>query len=224
MQHKIPVLVVDNFFEDPDAVRNFALSLDYSEKEDNYPGVRTELLDTINPEFFKSLSMRLFSLLYDFNIQPTGGYVQACFQLITEDYEEGWVHSDLSTDGWCMAGVIYLTPHAPLDGGTSLYRLTTSQHPTQDEFKNKFYLNQHVNISNYRQARDTFNQHYDKTLEVGNVYNRLVMYNTEQLHRGDKFFGLGKDTGRLTLVFFAKILGDQMTPVPRMHTYKITGI
>jgi hypothetical protein len=181
-------------------------------------------LDQLNPEFFKSLSTRLFSLLYDFNVQQAGGYVQACFQLITEDYEEGWVHSDLSTDGWCMAGVIYLTPNAPLDGGTSLYRLRTDQHPTQNEFKNKFYSNEHVNISDYRNERNAFNQHYEKTLEIGNVYNRLVMYNTEQLHRGDKFFGLSRETSRLTLVFFAKVLGDQPTPVPRMQTYKITGI
>jgi hypothetical protein len=224
MQHKIPALVVDNFFEDPDIIRNYALSLDYSKTDDNYPGVRTELLDTLNPELFKSLSMRLFSLLYDFNVQPAGGHVQACFQIITEDYEEGWVHSDLSTDGWSVAGVIYLTPNAPLDGGTSLYRLRADEHPVQNEFKNKFYSNKHVDITNYRKERDAFNQHYEKTLTVSNVYNRLVMYNTNQLHRGDKFFGLSRNTGRLTLVFFAKVLGQQLTPVPRMQTYKITGV
>jgi len=224
MKHKIPVVVVDNFFEDPDVVRDYALSLDYFKVDDNYPGVRTELLDKLNPEFFESLSMRLFSLLYDFNVQSAGGYVQACFQLITEEYEEGWVHSDLSTDDWSVAGVIYLTPEAPRNGGTSMYRLCSDQHPEQSEFKNKFYANGHVDIVDYRKARDAFNQHYEKTLEVSNIYNRLIMYNTEQLHRGDKFFGLSKNTARLTLVFFAKVLGDQPTPIPRMNTYKITGI
>jgi hypothetical protein len=221
---KIPVMVVDDFFEDPDSIRNYALSLDYAKPDDNYPGVRTELLDTLNDTLFKSLSLRLFSLLYDFKVHRAGGHVQACFQLITEEYEEGWVHSDLSTDDWCIAGVVYLTPNAPLSGGTSLYKLTTATHPEQSKHKNVFYSNAAIDIDTYRKARDTFNDHYEKTMQISNVYNRLVMYNTNQLHRGDIFFGNNKENGRLTLVFFAKILGEELPPISRMNTHKIEGI
>lgn len=224
--HKIPVLVVDDFFEDPYAIRDYALSLKYNKTDGVYPGVRSELLNEVNPVFFNDFSLRLFSLLFDFRVHGAGGYVEACFQLITEDYQEGWVHSDLSSDDWSMAGVIYLTPDAPLAGGTSLYRLKSNINPPENKLKQDFYNNNPVNLDTYKLQRNAFNECYERTLEVGNVFNRLVMYNTSQFHKGDTFFGNSLHTGRLTLVFFAKInMSDNVsTPIERMQDYKITEI
>lgn len=222
--HKIPVILVDNFFDDPDAIRNYALSLEFKKTEGSYPGLRTNLLDTINPVFFNELSLKIFSLLFDFQTQRVGGHLQACFQIITEDYEEGWVHSDLND--WALAGIIYLNPNAPLTGGTSLYKLKDgNEHPKTNDYKDKFYSKENIDINDYRKHRNEHNNHYEKTLEISNVYNRLVMYNTDRLHRGDIFFGNDFQTGRLTLVFFAKIYNDGvLCPIERMSNQQITKL
>ena len=77
-----PSICVDNFYDNPDEVREFALSLDYSETENGkYPGKRTKSLDTISNEFFHSFCQRLFSVYYDFQI-PISWKVSTQFQLI----------------------------------------------------------------------------------------------------------------------------------------------
>lgn len=222
---KIPVMIVDDFFDNPDQIRDYALSLDFKKTSGSYPGLRTELIDTLNFDLFNTLGRKIFSLLYDFNVHNAGGHLQACFQVIDKNCEEGWVHSDLSTDDWSVAGVIYLTPNAPLTSGTSIYRLKSGlTEPKQNSLKDEFYSGNSIDINQYRVQRDSFNNQYEKTLEVSNIYNRLVMYNTKQFHRGDVFFGNDILSSRLTLVFFAKILGNVPTPTERCEQVMILGV
>ena len=47
----IPTSCVDDFYEDPDSIREYALSLDYKKEKGNYPGVRTKDLSYINKDF-----------------------------------------------------------------------------------------------------------------------------------------------------------------------------
>ena len=47
----IPTSCVDDFYEDPDSIREYALSLDYKKQKGNYPGVRTKDLSSINKDF-----------------------------------------------------------------------------------------------------------------------------------------------------------------------------
>lgn len=203
----IPASIYDNFFEDPDAVREYALSINYSKHPGAVPGKRSEPLSQLNPDLFNIFQMKIINLIYgagDYDVA-----IDAFFQWVPEHYEEGWVH----TDGFgkenepSIAGVIYLTPNAPLDAGTSVYKKTIASDiiSISHGMKNSFYQDDPVDMSEYRLHRDLHNASYEKTIDVSNVYNRLFIYNTTQLHRENRFFGTTIKDSRLILVFFGNI-------------------
>ena len=43
---RFPISCYDNFYEDPDYIRKFALSLDYSFTSGSFPGCRSDCLST----------------------------------------------------------------------------------------------------------------------------------------------------------------------------------
>jgi hypothetical protein len=198
----IPVMIYDNFFDDVNAVREYALSLNYTKHPGAIPGKRSDNIKHLNPELFLTFKTKLLDVLSIIDAD-----IDAYFQLTPAHYEEGWVHVDnTGQDGEpTIAGVIYLTPNAPLEAGTSVYRETIKTGLVQinHDVKYRFYQDLEVSISEYRMERDRHNALYDKTLDVGNTYNRLFTYNTYQLHKENMFFGNTKEDSRMTLVFFA---------------------
>jgi len=203
----IPAGIYDNFFEDVDAVREYALSVEYTKHPGAVPGKRSEPISRLNPELFNTFQMKIINLMYgagDYDVA-----IDAFFQWVPEHYEEGWVHTDnLGMENEpTIAGVIYLTPNAPLDAGTSVYKKTAASDLTvrSHGIKNKFYQDEPINMSDYRLERDLHNASYEKTIDVANVYNRLFIYNTTQLHRENRFFGKTINDSRLILVFFGNI-------------------
>jgi hypothetical protein len=62
------------------------------------------------------------------------------------------------------------------------------------------------------------NSKFTKILDVGNVYNRLFLYNGNQYHRENKFFGDSDNNCRLTLVFFADVIVNGSTMFPIVKT------
>jgi len=138
------------------------------------------------------------------------------FQYIPSSYEEGWVHKD--NDSLKIAGVVYLSPDAPVEAGTSIYEQIEPHNENSFNFRNKFYSQQDVNLDEYRIERDKHNSHFKKTLEVGNVYNRLFLYNAQTWHRESMFFGDDKESSRLTLVFFSDVLTHGTTKTPLIRS------
>ena len=209
----IPVSVLDNFFENPDDVRKFALQQTYTKKF-AVPGYRTEPLHIIAPGLFDIFAARVFSLFFDFDAEPTISWnMSASFQWVPAVYETGWVHTD-DVDKTHISGVVYLTPDAPLDGGTSVYKPTDRTQDIDDSLKAPFYdfyttssLDSFPDLEKYRKLRDDHNAKFDRTISIANVYNRLFTYNTYDYHSEDKFFGNTLEDSRLTLVFFAQTSG-----------------
>ena len=67
---KFPVTVLDNFYENPDLVRQFALSLDNSpDPTGRWPGKRSLSLHKVNRPFFDTFCGKLFNLFYDLDVQ-----------------------------------------------------------------------------------------------------------------------------------------------------------
>lgn len=203
----IPASIYDNFFDDADAVRKYALSLEYTKHPGAIPGKRSEKISDLNPELFNIFQMKIINLMYGAGDYDVG--IDAYFQWVPEKYEEGWVHTDNlgGINEPTIAGVVYLTPDAPLSAGTSVYKKTIAADlgVTAHGMKTTFYQDEPIDMSDYRLARDLHNYKYDKTIDVANVYNRLFIYNTTQLHRENKFFGTTIENSRLILVFFGNI-------------------
>ena len=110
---RINSLIVDDFYSNPEEVRDFALSQDFG-VNGNYPGHRTvSFLDD-------NLKNALQELVRPFAGEVTywGGDYSGSYQYTTAE-DRSWIHSD-STTGW--AAVLYLTPNAPLSSGTGLYK------------------------------------------------------------------------------------------------------
>lgn len=224
MIKRIPATVIDNFFDNPEEIREYILSLEFNAPRGSYPGYRSEQIKFINPTFYDSLRNRLLSIFYDQYRDALDVSFEAQFQLIPEKFESGWVHQDSDYSGRNLAGVIYLTPDAPLDAGTSIYREIKSPNYDHLRYRNDFYFNGKINdIEKYRRFRDEFNSHYETVLDIKNVFNRLVIYDTYEFHKESAFFGSSKEDSRLTIVFFMTVIPMHKSsfPLHRMKQNKI---
>jgi hypothetical protein len=105
------IIVVDNFLENPDIVRNCALSLEYP-KSGSFPGSRSLKADS---DYAGMIKNKLQTILGKEIFFP---YSQDsfCFQICMDD-AKSWVHTDETE--W--SAVLYLTPNAPIGSGTALY-------------------------------------------------------------------------------------------------------
>ena len=110
---RVNTLIIDDFYINPDEVREYALTQDF-DVDGNYPGHRT--VSHLDDDLKDSLQ----NLVEPFagKITYWGGDYSGSFQYTTSE-DRSWIHSD-STTGW--AAVLYLTPDAPLSGGTALYK------------------------------------------------------------------------------------------------------
>jgi hypothetical protein len=96
-------------------------------------------------------------------------------------------------DGQEYAGVLFLTPDAPPQTGTSFHRskitkkMTVQEKSAEDDlvFQNGFYDS----------------TQFDLVDVVGNVYNRLVLFNAKMIHSASCYFGTNKENGRLFQLF-----------------------
>ena len=60
----IPTTIVDDFFDDPELVRKFALEQEYKSDPDlKWPGARSAELHSVDPNFFGNTIQRFFQLL-----------------------------------------------------------------------------------------------------------------------------------------------------------------
>jgi hypothetical protein len=208
----IPVTIIDDFFDDPDYIRSEALKLTF-ERTYNAPGARAICPSGIADIVCK----KIFATLIDMNKHIVEGKADLYFQLTTEEFEEGWVHTDAGQI--YFAGVVYLTPNAPLLGGTSIYKAKSdlSTMNSLQQIKSRVYTGDSNNLEEFKKTRKQNNDLFYKTVEVSNVYNRLFIYPANEFHSENKLFGLTKEDARLTLVFFVThIASNSMFPIDRM--------
>jgi hypothetical protein len=208
-----PITCVDNFFEEPDEVRKLALSLDFDVKEGNYPGVRTKQLHEISPDYFNYFCKKLFGLFYDFNKTQFGWVVETSFQKIEpfkdNDANVGWIHRDKNV---MFAGIIYLTPNADLNSGTSIFKpKEIGLSAINTDKKHKMFTENIVN-KEITTSLEENNKRFIETARFQNIYNRFVSYGAEQFH-GVNSFCTGTEP-RLTQVFFVKSVTADWFPIP----------
>ena len=175
---RLNLIIVDDFYSDPDAVRKFALSQDFSVKG-NYPGARTKPFFTDDVKQAIEHYMQFAGKIT--NTFENSGYTGA-FQIATAN-DRTWIHSD-PHNMW--AGVCYLTPDAPGSGGTGLFR-----HKATGE---------HSKITQDREGYDYTK--YDLFDRIGNKYNRLILYRGDLFHASLDYFGDNYENGRLFQTFF----------------------
>ena len=184
------LIICDNFYNNPDEVRAFAINQPFNVKG-NYPGKRTKSFLTSNVSDYIG---QIIGEEMDVEGLSEDTYCGA-YQYTTAS-DRTWIHCD----GWNdWAGVVYLTPDAPASGGTGIYR-----HKPTGEYS----MPRLADGSSNETLLDLINndgQDYTKWElidQVGNKYNRAVFYRGDLFHASMDYFGKNMRDGRLFQTFF----------------------
>lgn len=207
-------VVLDNFYQDPDRIREHALGLSFYENTSDHKGKRTK--ENGRTSELKYLFERLLGIRI--SNWDTYGY-NGVFQLCVAG-DPPVFHSDLQR--W--AGTIYLTPNAPLAGGTGLFRSKSTGLRSVEEAKPVSVRlnpgvsqdatlrfedrNKTVHFSKEDLAAEMYegklldSTQWEQVDFFGNVYNRLVLWDARLVHAVGAYFGHDLHTGRLSQLFF----------------------
>lgn len=223
-----PALCIDNFYNNPDKIREFALSLEYKKQPGNYPGFRTNPLYDIDYDFFNESLSKIFSVLFNYDYEEVKWNVTSYFQKIypySEDknspLNSGWFHED--GDGGIAAGIIYLNPHSNLDSGTTIGELKSNSEQLDNySWRDLFYSGEEIDRLQYQYKLIEHNSKFNKTIEFKNVYNRLILYDASNWHRESNFFA-SENEPRLTQVFFVHDLcvSNNCMPIQKVRSFNI---
>jgi hypothetical protein len=186
---RVQSLIVDDFYNNVDEVRTFALSQEFGARG-NYPGQRTAPFITDSTKELIQNIIRPFAG----NVTWWGDESTGAFQY-TLASDRSWIHSDYTTN-W--AGIVYLTPDAPISSGTGLFKLKENG---LREWRN----HEHTEEENRNAIHNKHSQDYTKwemVDRIGNVYNRLALYRGDLFHVSLDYFGNTKENGRLFQLFF----------------------
>ena len=182
------VWVVDNFYENPDAIRKFALEQDYhiGGIGRGYIGNRThqQFLFSGLKEVFEQIMGKKITKWKEHGMN---GRFQYCWSGQPVVYH---------CDSQMWGGMIYLTPDAPFECGTTLYAHKKTRARTYNE--------DGYDVS-WRDIPG--DPHLDGTpfepVDIlGNVYNRLVIFDASCIHSASEYFGTIKENCRLWQMFF----------------------
>jgi hypothetical protein len=192
------VIVIDDFYKNVDEIRNYALSQIYQPPENHGAvGYRCESGKKImdgTKEIFETL---LGGTIPNGNQHGEWGYsTNGCFQ---------WCNVRVPIVYHCdsqkYAGIIYLTPNAPPNCGTSFFRHKKYKIRNSSIFSKSDWYKSDLNHKE---------PHLDKTQweivdSVGNVYNRLVIFDAQYIHAVTEYFGEDINNSRLFQLFFFNI-------------------
>lgn len=173
------IIVIDDFYSDPDSVRSFALQQDFIIRG-NHPGSRTKTFLT------ESVKYCIQEIVQNFGGNVSCWYeedgLSGSFEIATSK-DRSWIHTD-PFNKW--AGVLYLTPNAPYNSGTGFYK--------------------HKKTGNYTRLNEDYEE-YDYTKWdlhdiIGNMYNRLILFRSDIFHTSMHYFGETLEDSRLFQLFF----------------------
>lgn len=199
------IIVKNNFFSNPKKILTLFEKQKFYSAE-NYPGKRTENLceskDTETKDFAlffaKRLSSEVFIGIHEFMIDIRF-HINSVYT--RNEANQGWIHAD-DTD---LAGVVYLTPNEnDFNSGTSIFSKITQENFEVVDYwsRRQFNLTEHASID---YLKDLTNNHktFSESVRVGNLYNRLIAYDSKLFHRPNQYKLLSGNF-RQTLVFFIK--------------------
>lgn len=201
---KHPTVIIDNFFETPDQVREWALKQKFYKHDGNYQGLRTDLFSQIDP----ILQQVMINKMLQYSHYRYIDQLYASCQLIDDSWGDGWIHND--SKDLNIAGIVYLTPNAPDDSGTIIYddphsnMILELTEDTQKAFKtevNELDVDKRKQLESYRIKH---NAQFKSSQVIENRYNRCVIFDCKSWHGAGKYFGNTLETSRLTLPFFCK--------------------
>ena len=180
--------IVDNFYEDPDSMREFALEQEYDIGGigRGYIGNRTHQ-QFLFPELKGRFENIMGRKIIKWEEYGMNGRFQYCWSGQPVVYH---------CDSQMWGGMIYLTPDAPFQCGTSLYANKDNRVRRGCESGGR--------IAWEGKEGDPFldGTPFEPVDVLGNVYNRLVIFDAQCIHSASEYFGTVKENCRLWQMFF----------------------
>ena len=189
------LIIIDNFYNNAMETRNYILTQEFKVRG-NYPCQRTRsfassYLKDIIQEYILPFGGKITEFpMPDESNKNDNSIYNGSFQYTTSR-DRSWVHVD-GFNNW--AGVLYMTPDAPLSSGTGFYR-----------YKDGTTYETDLKIMENKEEIDSFCQdmtRWSQVDKVGNIFNRLILFNSKRYHMSLDYFGNSKENGRLFQVFF----------------------
>lgn len=208
-----PVVVIDDFAAEPDALRAAALGARFGPALQHYPGIRAALPDAYMPAQLQVLEAALGPLL------GRGGavdVVDASFSIVTTppealDIRQRIPHCDaFGADR--IALVHYLAPEG--GDGTAFFRHRSTGFETIDEHRAPIFFGQldaefrYGGLPPARYVADD-TALFERTMVIEARYNRALVYPSYLLHSGaitpDTVLSGDPAQGRLTITAFLSV-------------------
>jgi hypothetical protein len=193
------LILIDNFYSDPDAVRCFALNANYQELGDkNWPG-----RDSVD-EHGKEELTQMCSQIVGQKLITKPCNKCSYFRLTKEgEYGKQHIHFD-PNPGLIWAGVIYLTPAFHPTGGTKFWKHKKTGWefaPTQEEAE-KYDIHSRNDMVNFFNTEGKDQTKWIETDNISFKYNRLVLFNPFMWHSNGDWFGKTNENARLVQLLF----------------------
>ena len=194
------VYIVDNFYTQPDDVRQFAIS---QEKENssngNYAGVMSvnSFLTQEHIDTFKELTGQSVFPSTSFN-----GKFR--FSQINDTFKQD-IHFDPGENNCAWAGVVYLTPNVENTDGTIFWkhkRTGLESIPRTLEGINEYGWKDTNDLKQFLDTDGMDHSLWEKTLTIPYRYNRLILFRPWMFHSPGPLFGNTIDTARVIQTFF----------------------
>lgn len=190
------LIVVDNFYANPDAVRDYALQQEFKANEKYHKGSRTEkqyIPSWIKAEFSKLLNKEVTEFV------GATGVFQYCVAKDNVVY-----HYDTQQ----YAAMVYLSPDAPLATGTRTLRSKITglyAAATDEDAKRLGRSKENLDFLSFN-GNNFYDRHNFEIVDsVANIYNRLVIFNAQALHAATSYFGDTKENARLFHLYFFNV-------------------
>ncbi len=209
-----PIVVIDDFFPDAEALRAFASNADFVPALNLYPGVRAVLPD----DYWSLAQIRTcqIAIAKAFNLSGSIDLIDASFSIVTTapsalNVGQCLPHADAFSPRH-IALVHYLS-HDTSDG-TAFYRHRSTGLQSISERDRATYF-QHLDDDLRRYGpppRDYIRgdtEMFDQLLEIDGKFNRAILYRGQQLHSGaigpHTTFAADPLQGRLTITAFMTV-------------------
>ena len=203
------VQVLDQFYAKPENIRHQALSMEYSEPDD-LTGWRTNIWQ---PRGIKGLIERTFRIQIE-HWEDGLTTVESCNGVFFSAFSKGRrgekvkVHFDEPPD-W-MSLLIYLTPNAAYDTGTSFWQHRDTGLIAKPTKRDALRLGLSPKVLEAVLEEDGWKQkRWIEINRLGNIYNRAVMFPAGLFHSATRHFGNNLNNGRLYQSFHFSICSSR---------------
>lgn len=175
--------IVDNFYQNPDEVRELALQQLYNPDLRYFKGQRSvEKFDTLHiKEQFEKIMGRKITRWKEYTANGVFQYCTPNDPLVYHGDEQSY------------AAAIYLTPDAPPETGTLLLmsKHVHGMRRNVDRYYSQLYPTGHYDSTQFEEVD-----------RIANVYNRLAIWDAQLIHAAACYFGDSQDNCRLFQIFF----------------------